>query len=226
MPDDEALPITFRRPVTLVGGGMLTRPMLDEALALAPELVAADGGADHLAGWELMPAAVIGDMDSISLSTSRRWQGATRLVPLAEQDTTDFEKCLYATGAPLYVGAGFTGGRVDHLLAVLHVMLARPEKRVVLLGEVDAIALVPPGRIVAIALEAGARVSLLPLLAARGTHSYGLKWPVVGVEMAPGVRGGASNMATGDRVELGFDAPGMALVVDRRHLAALVHAIA
>ncbi|HET7409287.1 MAG TPA: thiamine diphosphokinase [Paracoccaceae bacterium] len=223
MQGGEALPLVFRRPVTLVGAGVLTRDMLDEALALAPELVAADGGADRLAGWGLAPAAVIGDMDSVA--DPERWRGSSRVLQLPEQDTTDFEKCLYATEAPFYIGAGFTGARVDHMLAVLHAMLARPGKPVVLLGEADAIALLPPGRVIGVDLAPGARVSLFPLAPVRGTHSAGLTWPVEGLEMAPGVRIGTSNIATGGRVELGFDAPGAVMIVERRHLAALIGAL-
>ena len=126
---DPAL-LVFDRPVTLVGGGAVDRATVDEARAIAPELVAADSGADRLAGWGMVPAGVIGDMDSIG--DPDRWRaGPTRFLSLAEQETTDFEKCLYATRAPFYIGVGFTGPRVDHLLAVLHAMLARPEKTVV-----------------------------------------------------------------------------------------------
>lgn len=223
MQDQETLPLVFRRPVTLVGGGVLTRAMLDEALALAPELVAADGAADRLAGWGVSPAAVIGDMDSIA--DPERWRAMAQVVRLTEQESTDFEKCLYATEAPFYLGTGFTGGRVDHLLAVFSTMLARPEKRVVLLGEADAIALAPAGRVLGIDLAAGARISVLPLAPVTGSHSRGLAWSVENLAMAPGMRTSSSNIATASRVELGFDAPGALVIVERRHLAALVRAL-
>jgi thiamine pyrophosphokinase len=198
--------------------------MLEEARALAPELVAADKGADRLAAWGLVPAGVIGDMDSVG--EPDRWRaGPTRFLQLAEQETTDFEKCLYATRAPFYVGVGFTGARVDHLLAVLHAMLARPEKTVVLLGEAEAMALVPPGRVLGLAVEPGARVSLFPLRPATGTHSRGLLWPVDGLAMAPGVRIGTSNIATAAEVEIAFDGPGALLMLERRYLGAVVRAV-
>lgn len=216
--------LVFERPVTLVGGGTLTRDVLDEARALAPELVAADGGADRLADWRLVPSAVIGDMDSVG--DAERWRaGPTRLLQLAEQETTDFEKCLYATRAPFYLGVGFTGGRVDHLLAVLHAMLARPEKTVVLLGEAEAMALVPPRGALGLALQPGARVSLYPLRPVTGTHSRGLLWPVEGLAMAPGTRIGTSNVATSAEIEIAFDARGALLLLERRYLAALVRGV-
>jgi thiamine pyrophosphokinase len=224
MDASHALPLVFERPVTLVGGGALDLDLLEQARALAPELVAADSGADRLAEWRLVPAGVIGDMDSIA--EPARWRaGPARFLQLAEQETTDFEKCLYATEAPFYIGVGITGERVDHLLAVLHAMLARPEKTVILLGQAEAMALVPPGRVLGLALDAGARVSLYPLKAVTGTHSRGLLWPVEGLAMAPGARVGTSNVATEGRVELGFDTPGALLMLERRYLEALVRAV-
>lgn len=216
----ETSPLIFDRPVTLVGAGHLSREILDEALALAPELVAADRGADLLANFGLMPGTVIGDMDSIS--DPARWERMARLVRLREQETTDFEKCLYATEAPFYIAAGFTGGRVDHSLSVLHALLAREEKRVVLIGEEDAVTLLPPGEVVGLDLPAGARVSIFPLGPTRGIHSRGLTWPVEGLDMAPGRLIGTSNKASGGRIELGFDRPGAVLIIGREHLPALV----
>jgi thiamine pyrophosphokinase len=219
-----ATPLVFERPVTLVGGGTLDRDMLEEARALAPELVAADKGADRLAAWGLVPAGVIGDMDSVG--DPDRWRaGPVPFLQLAEQETTDFEKCLYATRAPFYVGVGFTGGRLDHLLAVLHAMLARPEKTVVLLGEAEAMALLPPGRVLSVGVRPGARVSLYPLRPVTGTHSRGLLWPLEGLAMAAGTRIGTSNVATEGQVEIAFDGAGALLMLERRYLAALVRAV-
>jgi thiamine pyrophosphokinase len=216
-------PLIFERAVTLVGGGPVSRDMVERSLTLAPELVAADGGADRLAEWSMMPAGIVGDMDSIA--EPERWRTArTRFLQLAEQHTTDFEKCLYATAAPFYIGVGFAGGRADHFLAVLHTLLARPEKTVVLLGEEEAMTLVPPRRPIHLSVEPGARISLYPLQPVTGTHSRGLLWPVDGLAMAPGGRVGTSNVATACQVELAFDGPGALLMVESHHLASLVTA--
>ncbi len=128
-----------------------------------------------------------GDRRHGFVADPERWRtGPARFLHLAEQETTDFEKCLYSTRAPFYVGVGFTGARVDHLLAVLHVMLAWPDKTVVLLGEAEAMALVPPGRLLELGLEPGARLSLYPLRPVTGTRSRGLLWPIDGLAMAAG----------------------------------------
>ncbi|MEM6676413.1 MAG: thiamine pyrophosphokinase, partial [Pseudomonadota bacterium] len=144
---------------------------------------------------------------------------------LAEQDTTDFEKCLYSVTAPLYLAAGFTGRRTDHMLAVLHVLLVRRAQRVVLIGEEEVMALAPPERVLTMDLGAGARVSIYPLVPLRCAPSTGLVWPVDGLTLAPGRQVGTSNIAAEDRVSLRFEDPGALLMLERRALPALVSAL-
>ena len=222
MTDDT--PIAFSDGVTLAGGGDLDAAMLAEALALCPALVAADGAADRVRALGHLPDAVVGDLDSLRDRTALDSAGVP-VRHVAEQDSTDFEKCLYATDAPAYLGVGFTGGRVDHMLAVFQAMLKRREKRVVLLGAREVITLLPEAG-VAIDQPAGAVVSLVPLVPATGVRSAGLRWPIDGLAMAPGVQGGTSNEATGGRVEIAFDRPGVLLILERQFLGALWSVVA
>lgn len=218
------LPLCFETAVTLVGAGALDEDTVLTARRFAPVLIAADSGADRLAAMRLDPDAVIGDMDSIA--EPDRWRtGPATFVHLAEQDTTDFEKCLYATEAPLYLAVGFTGQRVDHTLAVFHSLLRYREKRVVLIGEREVSALAPPGTALRLAVTPGARVSIYPLLPVRATHSRGLEWPVEGLEMAPGRRIGTSNAATQPLIEVAFDGHGALVMLEHGALASLVGAI-
>ena len=198
------LPLRFETAVTLVGGGALDPEMVAAARRFAPILIAADSGADRLAEMRLTPRAVIGDMDS--LADPAHWRASpAAFIHLAEQETTDFEKCLYATEAPLYLGVGFTGRRVDHTLAVFHALLRYPSKRIVLIGEHEVSALAPPGATLRLTLRPGARVSIYPLLPLTATRSRGLVWPIDGLEMAPGRRIGTSNEASQPVVEIAFD---------------------
>ncbi len=218
------LPLRFETAVTLVGAGALDRAMVEVAHRLAPVLVAADGGADRLAEMRLQPRAVIGDMDSIA--DPERWRaGPTAFVHLAEQDTTDFEKCLYATEAPFYMAVGFTGRRIDHTLAVFHTLLRYPEKRIVLVGEHEVSALAPPGAILRLGVTPGAPVSIYPLLPVTATRSRGLAWPVNGLALAPGRKIGTSNEASQPVVEVAFDGPGALVMLAREALGSLAGAI-
>lgn len=212
--------LQFNRPVTLLGAGQGSSRYLKEALTHAPFLVAADGGANVAIAKGYMPEAVIGDFDSITDAT-RAAIPAERLCHVAEQDTTDFEKCLSRIEAPLILGLGFAAGRLDHVMAVWTVLVRYPGQRCVILGEEDVVFLSP--RRLALDLAEGDRVSLFPMGAVRG-QSQGLYWPIDGIGFAPDGRIGTSNRATGP-VTLDFDAEKMLVLLPRDRLAAAIAAL-
>lgn len=209
--------LRFQDGVTLVGGGALSGRMLREALALAPHLIAADGGANRLPRWGLEAEAVIGDIDSLT------HPGAARVIRIAEQETTDFEKCLHCVAAPIFLCVGFIGKRFDHSLGALHALLAQPDKPALLIGKEDLAW--SAGTDLRLDLEPGARVSLFPLRETRALGSAGLEWPLHGLTLAPGARIGVSNRACAPRVEARFDRTGVIALVERRFLHAAVEAL-
>lgn len=213
----------FANPVTLVGGGELQQNVLQKALEIAPDLIAADGAADQLKDLGYLPDAVVGDMDSIA-DLDDWLSGPTKMVHLTEQSTTDFEKCLYSIEAPLFVCVGFTGRRTDHSLAVFHAILRHSHRKVVLLSAEDTIALVPEAGLRA-DLPIGARVSLYPLVPVKGVASEGLTWPIDGLEMEVGRQIGTSNIASETQVFAQFDRLGALIILDQRHIAALIGAL-
>lgn len=210
-----ALP-PFATGVTLVGGGPLAAGDLDLALALAPALVAADGGADRVVGAGHIPDAVIGDFDSIS-DAARRAIPAERMYRVAEQDSTDFEKCLARIAAPFVVAVGFSGGRLDHALAAMNALVRHVAPPVLLLSDRD-VALRCPAHL-ALDLRIGTRLSLFPMGQAKG-RSQGLEWPIDGIGFAPDGLIGTSNRVTG-AVVLDIDGP-MLLILPRKFIQPLV----
>lgn len=198
-------------PVTLLGAASVSAGALGAALALAPLLVAVDGGADGALAAGLSPALVVGDMDSLSGAAAVAF--ADRLHPVAEQDTTDFDKALSRVEAPLVLALGFSGGRLDHELAALHGLLVHADRPCILLGPETLAFLAPPE--LALPLGAGALVSLFPLVPVR-VASEGLRWPTAGIAFAPDRRIGTSNAATGPEgapVRLTPDRPGMLVIL-------------
>lgn len=179
--------------VTLIGGGAVTPEDMSQALAVAPVLVAADGGADAALKLGQRPTAVIGDFDSLS-QKARAILPPETLHHVAEQDSTDFQKCLSRIDAPFVIAIGFSGLRLDHTLAALNVMTRFPARRVILIAAEDIIFLCPPR--LCLDLPPGSRLSLFPMGSSRGT-SQGLEWPIDGLEFAPDGRSGTSNRVTG-----------------------------
>ena len=167
-------------------------------------VLAADGGANHLARVGIAPAAVVGDLDSI-LPPVRRWLGERCMVLRADQEHTDLHKALaYAfdeRGAERVTVLAATGGRLDHALENL-ALLARWAERGELAFEGE------DARVVAVLGQAthatfvGQTVSLMPLGRCEEVWTGGLQWRLAGEPLDLAARTGVCNRATADRIDL------------------------
>lgn len=209
------------KPVILVGAGPIGASDIDSARQFSDRLIAADGGADSVLGAGFTPDAVIGDLDSLS-SKARDAIAPDRVVYVREQDSTDFEKAMSQLTTPLVIGVGFTGGRIDHALAVLHGLVRFAHKPCLLLGPEEVIFHCPPD--ITLDLPPGAIVSLFPMAPVQGTSS-GLDWPIAGLEFAPGHKIGTSNRSTGPVVGLQMQGRGMLVLIPRVHFEHAVQAL-
>lgn len=216
--------VTSPNAVWLLGGADPDRAVSQFAAARAETglteapVVCADGGAAlaRLAGVD--PLAVIGDFDSIS-DKDRAAIDPARLHHVPDQETTDFDKALSRIRAGVILGVGFTGGRLDHQLAVMTGLALQPDRPCVVIGEEDVICLCPPR--LRLDLPQGSRLSLYPLAGAEGT-SEGLDWPIDGLTLHPDGRIGTSNRVTHGQVSLTMASPAMLLILPRPALRPLL----
>ena len=206
-------------PVVLVGAAPVEIGPALETLPDSWPLIAADGGADALLKIGRRPDLVIGDMDSAGPLPDDLPQ-----LPLAGQDDTDFEKCLARVCAPLIVGLGFLEGRLDHTLAAMHTLTALSHDwPVMLVGDTDLVLRLRGD----IAFEAKPRdrVSVWPLGVQAFHSSTGLKWPLDGLQMAPGRLIGTSNLAAGGTVRINAGSgDGYAVIMPREAAPSLIDA--
>ncbi len=209
--------ISYEGLLVIVGGGTVDHDLLRDLYLTGAHLVGADGGADQIVAAGLKPEAIIGDFDS--LSNVDEWLGRTRLLRIPEQETTDFEKALYSTSAPVTIAMGMTGKRFDHTLAALDAVTKHARDRVVILvDEADiAVALTGPFSFEVAPRE---RVSVHPLLPIRFKRSIGLRYPLDGLRLAPGERTGTSNEAVDGpfRIEPEGRTRPWLLLLDRKYL--------
>lgn len=212
----------FLETVTLLGGGELTPTTVSELLMRAPNLVACDGAARGALQMGLIPQAVIGDMDSLDDDTRARLDPAT-LHPLTDQDTTDFDKALRSIRAPLILGAGFMGLRLDHELACYNALVRHPEVRCILVGEYDICFHLPGGAGLDLDLPEGCRVSLFPM-AELDVATSGLEWSFDKLRLAPWARVGTSNIARGG-VRIEADRDGLLVILPGDALDAAIAAL-
>jgi thiamine pyrophosphokinase len=207
--------LRFERPVLLAGPADLDISLFRKLKKRGFSVIAADGGANTLLANDIVPEAIIGDLDSLVIpgdrtaviseggaSELREISGSkVRIIRLSEQDSTDFEKCLYSLDAPLYLAFGFTGKRFDHTLATLNVMTKYHRKKKILLFSGEDINVVHSGNFV-VSPGRGQIFSIFPLMPISFSHSEGLKYPLDGLKFEIGSNIGTSNSTCADKVEI------------------------
>jgi thiamine pyrophosphokinase len=172
--------------------------------AIAQPLLAADGGANHLARIGLKPSAVIGDLDSIHDQT-RAWLGEQTMVHRPDQDRTDLDKALshafFDVGLTSLNVLAALGGRIDHDLGNLG-LLAR-------LGLGERLVFVEEDRrVLAVAVEAelssrpGEIWSFWTFDPSVLVTIEGVRWAVENAQLDAASRPSISNEATSDRVQI------------------------
>lgn len=181
----------YDEPVIAIGGGSFVPEMLKPLLGRYP-VVAADGGADIAASLGEQPDLIVGDFDSI---TSPESFPSERLLRVDDQNKTDLEKTLEAIRAPLCLGFGFLGRRLDHSLAALHA-LSCSANPVVLVGRHDAVTFTRG--VFTATLPDAARLSIWPLTRLSFRCSSGLLWPLDGLTLEAGRLIGTSNRVATD----------------------------
>jgi thiamine pyrophosphokinase len=167
-------------PVALLGAADLAPSIVNILQRHSAIFVAADGGVRHLAASGIMPAAIIGDMDSVSAEMRKIYADVMHISD--DQNTTDFQKSVMCIDAPLIFAAGFLGGRLDHTVSVLNTMARDNILHVVLVSEDDVCFLARPSK-TELSLPVGTRVGLLPLANAR-VETQGLRWDIKDAAMS------------------------------------------
>ena len=124
--------LTFKDPITLVGSAYVSPENFKATTQFASNVVAADGGANICLQYGVKPKAVIGDLDSIE-ETSKAQIDEDSIHFVSSQDDTDFEKSLKRINAPLILGVGFLGDRLEHQMAVQTALVKHYNKKILLI---------------------------------------------------------------------------------------------
>ncbi|MDY0020690.1 MAG: thiamine diphosphokinase [Anaerolineae bacterium] len=193
--------------IILFANGMLADPAAEAARWVRPGdlVIAADGGTRHVLNAGLIPAHIIGDLDSFPPESRSALETAGTVFhpyPPAK-DETDLELALlWAAGLPqedieAIVVLGALGGRPDQELANL-LLLALPSLRgiPVLLADGDwEISVIRGGETVYIRGKTGDTLSLIPLGGdAQGVTTEGLTYPLRSETLHFGQARGVSNV--------------------------------
>lgn len=117
--------IVGRYPCIVVADGLFpTLPLLLQRIREASVVIACDGAVEKLVAMDIIPAAIVGDMDSISATL--REQYADRIHIDGDQEKNDLTKAVnyaYQAGYKEVLILGATGLREDHTLGNISLLM-------------------------------------------------------------------------------------------------------
>jgi thiamine pyrophosphokinase len=189
------------RAVIVANGRMKDYALAADLIQPSDFIIAADGGGNHCRAMGIVPALVIGDMDSIDsgLLDELRAAGIEVIRHSPDKDVTDLELAInhaLAKAADEILIVGALGARWDMSLSNL-TLLARVADSAVAVRIIegdDSITPVCGGQSLTIAGERGDRVSLLALSGdAEGVVTQGLVYPLRQEPLKFGSSRGVSN---------------------------------
>jgi thiamine pyrophosphokinase len=193
----------MKKVVYVIAGGELGDPAFfrEQATADAPAaLICADGGARHLEAAGMIPTLIVGDMDSLARGSRASYEamGVRILRHPRDKNETDTELALREAFAmaPTEVRIwGALGGRIDHALANLSLLVQGIERgvEVRLIDEWCELFLVTGCAV--IEGREGQTVSILPFMdEASGVTLRGFEYPLTKASMVLGRPWGISNV--------------------------------
>ena len=163
----------------------------------ADQIICADGGANHARKLKITPDIILGDLDSITLST-KKYYHSVRILHIKDQYSTDLEKAIQYCidnkfGSVDIVGA--TGSRIDHTTGGLGCFRKFGKKITLRMHDTDG-TITRIDNNVRLRTKVSEKISLIPLERCTGITTRNLKYSLKNESLELGIREGISNFAT------------------------------
>lgn len=204
--------------VIFAGGTVHPGAAIDAALQSADIVVAADSGASTALQYGHTPAVIVGDFDSLTLSSKELEQMGSQLIRAeVEKNETDTELAIQtalARGADSITLLGATGGaRFDHTVANIFLLAGYKNILIRIIdGPMVSWLLQGPGNTTIVGRKDDL-LSLFPLTGvATGIRTTNLYYPLRGEPLYFGKPRGVSNVLTAAQATISLE-EGMLLVV-------------
>ena len=150
----------------------------------------------------LIPDAIIGDFDSVSLRTLKKFEGKSKIIRLKRQNDTDVEKCIkYAINKNFNEAllTGVTGNRLDHTFCNIGIVLKFFNRINLSLVAEDSF-LKPYKENIELKTFPGETISIYGFDRKTKITSKGLKYELKNVSLPFGEKESTSNVANKDIV--------------------------
>lgn len=180
-------------------------------------LIAADGAANLLYDLEILPEYIVGDLDSVLPEVIEAMRETTEIIVEVDQDINDFEKALRFAQQMLWkrvLVTGIHGGDLEHTLNNWSVLMRYGVNMDIIAIDGERIGMPLYGS-TSYKSDMDEIISLIPQPEATLT-TRGLAWPLTQESLSLGVREGARNRSTGERVELEIHSGAVFMFVDAR----------
>ena len=167
-------------------------------------IICADGGANSARKIGIIPDFIIGDLDSVALSTLKYFEKKSTIIQIKRQNDTDVEKCLkfaIKKGFNEVIILGVTGNRLDHTICNLGIVIKFFNKIKIHISAEDSF-LSAYNKSVVIKSKINETISLYAFDEHTFISSKGLKYPLKNSNLAFGEKESTSNVATLEKIEL------------------------
>ncbi|HEY5123334.1 MAG TPA: thiamine diphosphokinase [Ignavibacteria bacterium] len=170
-------------------------------------IICADGGANRIRAFKIIPKIILGDLDSIKKETKEYFRKKkTEIRKIDEQNTTDFEKSLlYCIENNLnnIIIFGAISTRSDHTLNNFSI-LKRYYKTLKLKIIDKKFEIFFIDKSVEFDYKVNKLISFLAFPFAKGVTTNGLKYPLQNEDLEFGVREGTLNLSESDKITINF----------------------
>ncbi len=198
------------KAVIICGGEIRDYQYIKKYLKDAGLIIAADSGAMHLSGFNIVPHILVGDFDSAGPEVFSQVSPKTQIVRFpVEKDMTDSElavKTALEKGATHIVLLGAVGTRADHSLSNIFLLKKLLDSGInaVIADEHNEIRLI--NKSITIKREEGCYISLLPINgSAKGVTTTGLYYPLHNATLEVGSSLGISNTFLENEAQVTLD---------------------
>jgi len=195
----------MKKCIIIANGKAPTKKVIDYFIGKGfVTIICADGGANSARKIGIIPDFIVGDFDSIALSTLKYFKNKSTILQIHTQNDTDVEKCLKFAIKKEFkevILFGVTGDRLDHTICNLGIVIKFFNQLKIYLAAETSF-LTPFNKDTIINSKIGETISIYAFDKKTKVTSNGLKYRLNKASLPFGVKESTSNVSISSTVKL------------------------